>query len=360
MACDGTLVFVVGGELSPGTQVDETRLIHVLNTSMYSFCHLICSAFKPEYTEHLDYPEPVSGAVNPSEKTTQLAWKSSMGPPMEGQHQQLSPSSETHAAHGASPVQKATPEELDHPPFQQNTREKSPSRDGLPSRPTGASGKPRRVPEEDDDDEGSAEHRARLVASGAPSGNEIARLEDGRLIELELQLSEMLVAKTEWDRRIAQLTDELALKSALPEQAAEEKKRAGLELRKLQAKLDESLRSRDQALEQAQSALQKASCAAEANELSQRELTEMRVELKASKSESAALRLRLADTENDCNESKAEADTYRTQTATGLVNTDEDRVVHRLMERMQAMEAEMASLRGNEKSFEMMECRNEG
>jgi hypothetical protein len=57
----------------------------------------------------------------------------------------------------------------------------------------------------------------------APSGKEIARLEDGRLIELERQLSETLVAKTERDQRIVQLTDKLALKSALLEQAAEEK-----------------------------------------------------------------------------------------------------------------------------------------
>ncbi|KAF8499069.1 hypothetical protein F5888DRAFT_1687468, partial [Russula emetica] len=133
--------------------------------------------------------------------------------------------------------------------------------------------------------------------------------------------------------------------------AAEEKRRARLELRELQAKLDESLLSRDHALEQAQSALQKASCAAEANEQSQRELTEMRAELEASKSDSAALRLRLADTENGCANSKADADTHRTQTATGLVNTDEDRVVHRLLERMQVMETEIASLRWNEKSF---------
>jgi hypothetical protein len=322
--------------------------------------------------------------------------KSSAGPPTRGQpHQPPPSSSDAHAAHGASPFQNATPEKLDHT-SRQITREQNPSLDGLPSRPTGASGKPRRVPEEDDDGEGSTEHHAELVTADAPSGKEIARLEDGPLIELEQQLSETLVEKTKRDRRIAQLTDELALNSALLEQAAEEKKRAGLELRELQAKLDESLLSRDlaleqaeanaaeekkraglelrelqakldesllsrdHALEQAQSALQKTSRAAEANERSQRELTEIRAELKASKSESAAFRLRLADTENGCAESKAEADTYRTQTATGLVNTDEDRVVHRLMERMQNMEAEIASLRWNEKSFEMMECRNEG
>jgi hypothetical protein len=225
-------------------------------------------------------------------------------------------------------------------------------------------------------------------------------LEDGRVTELERQLSE---TKTERDRRIAQLIDDLALKSALLEKAeanaakeknraglelhvlqakfdelllsrdhaleqakanaAEEKKRVELELHVLQAKLGESLLSRDHALEQAQSALQKASCATEANEQSQRELTEMRAKLDVSKSESAAFRLRLADIEsgpNGCSENNVEADTYRTQTAKGLVNVDEDRVVHRLMERMQAMEAEIASLRWNEKSFEMMECRNEG
>ena len=118
---------------------------------------------------------------------------------------------------------------------------------------------------------------------------------------------------------------------------AEEKERAGLELHKLQVKLDRSPLSRDHALEQAQNALQKASCAAEANQQSQRELTEMRAELEASKSESAAFRLRLADTENGGGKSKAKANTYRAQTAS-LFSEDEDRVVHRLLERMQAME----------------------
>ena len=109
---------------------------------------------------------------------------------------------------------------------------------------------PRHVPKEDDDGEGSTEHHAKLVAADAPFGKEIVRLEDGRLVELERQLSETLVANTQRDRHIAQLTDELALKSALLKQAeanaAEEKKRAGLELRELQAKLDELLLSRDQ------------------------------------------------------------------------------------------------------------------
>jgi hypothetical protein len=39
---------------------------------------------------------------------------------------------------------------------------------------------------------------------------------------------------------------------------------------------------------------------------------------------------------------------------------DEERITLRLMEHMKSMEAEMASLRLSEKSFEMMGCQNEG
>jgi hypothetical protein len=42
------------------------------------------------------------------------------------------------------------------------------------------------------------------------------------------------------------------------------------------------------------------------------------------------------------------------------VNMDEERITLRLMEHMKSMEAEMASLRLSEKSFEMMGCQNEG
>ena len=86
----------------------------------------------------------------------------------------------------------------------------------------------------------------------------------------------------------------------------------------------------------------------------------MRAELDASKSELAALPLALVDAENGFGTSKAKANTYRTQTATGLDNADEDRVVRRLLERMQGMEVEITSLRLNEKNFDMMGCRNEG
>jgi chromosome segregation ATPase len=233
---------------------------------------------------------------------------------------------------------------------------------------------PRRVPEADDDGEGSTEHHAKLVGPDAPSGKEIARLEDGRLIELERRLSETLVAKTERDRRIAQLTGQLAQNSALLERAeanaAEAKKHAGLELRELQAKLDELMLSRDEhlrSLEEVQRALQKAtSRAADADRRSQpaweheTELAEVRAELEGKKSELEAVRLRLTDSENRCAKSTAEADTLRAQTAAGLVNTDVDRVMHRLLERMRAMETEISAMRGNEKSIESMECRNEG
>jgi hypothetical protein len=276
--------------------------------------------------------------------------------------------SDTGATHGSLPFQIPTSEDIGSSASRQVTHEKNPSLNCLPSRPTGASGRPRGVPEEDDDGEGSTEHHARLVAPGAPSGKEIAWLEpeDGRLIELERQLSETLVAKAERDRRIAELTDELALKNALLEQAeanaAEANKRAGLEQRELQAKLGELLLSRDQALEQSQRTLQKVTLrAAEASERSQRELAEVHAKLDARESELATVRLRLTDADGWAN-SKSEADTSRagTQAAAGLVNMDVDRVMWRLMERVRAVEAEMASLRLNEKSIESMECRNEG
>jgi len=195
------------------------------------------------------------------------------------------------------------------------------------------------------------------VAPDVSPEKEIVRLQHERF--LERKLSAMLAAQTERDRRMTQLTDELARNSALLRQseanAAEEKKRARLEQREMQAKLDEFLLSRDHVL-------QRASRATEANEQSQRELAEVRAELEARKSELAAVPLRLKDAEGGWAKSKAEVDKSgdNLKTAVNLVNTDEDGAMQRLTERMRAMEAEIASLRRNEKSFEMMECRNEG
>ena len=322
---------------------------------------------------------------------------------------------------------------MDYPTSLQIAREQHCGSNDLPSLLPGRNDKLRRVPEEDNDSEGSTEHHAKLVGPNAFSEKEVARLEHARTAGLERQLSGTLAAQTERDRRIAQLTDQLAQNSALLEQAdanaAWAKKRAGLVERELRAELDELLPSRDQAPERAQptqqahSALQKAtSRAAEANERSQRELAEVHAKLEARESELAAVRLRLADAEdgqakletreselaavrlrladaedgwakskaevhtidakletresklaavrlrladaeNGWAKSKAEADTLRagTQAATGLVNTDVDRIVmSRLMERVRAVEAEMISQRRNEKSIEDMECSNEG
>jgi len=217
--------------------------------------------------------------------------------------------------------------------------------------------KPRDIAEEVEDGEGLTEHHAKPAAPDVSPETEIARLEHERLVELERKLSAMLAAQTMRDRRIAQLTDELAQNNALLKQSeanvVETKKRAGLEQREMQAKLDELLLSRDHVL-------QRASRATEANERSQRELAEVRAELKASKSELAAVHLRLKDAESGWAKNKAEADVSGASTAANLVNTNEDGVLRRLTERMRTMEAEIASLRGNEKSFEMMECRNEG
>jgi len=35
MSFDGRRIFVLGGELSPGAQVDEAKLMYVLNTSIH-------------------------------------------------------------------------------------------------------------------------------------------------------------------------------------------------------------------------------------------------------------------------------------------------------------------------------------
>ncbi|KAI0283574.1 hypothetical protein BGY98DRAFT_680073 [Russula aff. rugulosa BPL654] len=139
-------------------------------------------------------------------------------------------------------------------------------------------------------------------------------------------------------KRIAQLTDELALKSALLEHAAEAAKRAGLELREYADRL-----------------LVQTSLVGQ----HEKELANVRAKLEAKESELEAVRLRLTDAEKSLTKSKAEADTLRAQAATRSANRDEDQI-SRLTERMRAVEAEIVSKRWNEKSIEEMECRNEG
>ena len=200
---------------------------------------------------------------------------------------------------------------------------------------------------------------------------------------LEQQLSAMLATQTERDQRLAQLTEELALKSALLE-AAEATKGTGLEPReladrllaqtslverkdaelvKMQTKLDaldELVLSRDRHVRALEQALQKAtSRAADADEYAI-ELAKVRAESEARKSELEAIRLRLTDAEIGWAMCKTEADKLRALNTTSLTRTDEDRIARRLLDRMRTMEAEMASLRWSEKNFEAMETRNEG
>jgi hypothetical protein len=205
---------------------------------------------------------------------------------------------------------------------------------------TGVNSRPRRVPE-DDVNEGSTEYLAKFAAPHSSSEGETTRL------ELEWQLS---VSLAERDNRIAQLTDELELKSALLEQAeanpVESSRRAGPEprehvddrrlmrtslakpsdvepvdmqamFRDMQAKLDELLLSRDQQVGQYE-----------------KELKNVRAKLEANESELEAVRLRLTDAEEGWTKSKLEAGTLSAQTATGSVNRDEDQLTRRLMVRM--------------------------
>jgi chromosome segregation ATPase len=90
-------------------------------------------------------------------------------------------------------------------------------------------------------------------------------------------------------------------------------------------------------------------------------VTDMSAKLEAKESELEAVRLRLTDAEKALTKSKAEADTLRAQKITDSRNRDEDQVTRELMERMQAIEDEVArgSKRWSEKSIEEMVCRNE-
>jgi hypothetical protein len=253
----------------------------------------------------------------------------------------------------------------------QITHERNPSSNGRPLEFTSANSKgPRRVSEEDVS-EGSTECHAKFAAPHFSSEGEVTRL------EVERQPSVSLGTQTERDQRqhIARLTEELALKSVLLEQAeanvAEAAKRTALELlehadrllmqtslvkqkdtefmdmqaklRNTEAKLDESVVSRDQLVGQ-----------------HEKELANVRAKLEAKESELEAVRLRLVDAERGWTKSKAEADKLRAETATSSVNRDEDQVTRRLMERVLALEVEVTSKRWNEKSIQEMECRNEG
>ena len=279
--------------------------------------------------------------------------KLSNGPLAQEQLQRpISSSSDAHAIHG--PIQTVSPEELGRPTSPQLTHERYPSPIGLASLLTGVNGKPRHVPKE-----------VKFATPGASSEGEVAQSEHERIVELELQL-ELANANAMKAAKRAELELRKQADQVLVQTSQVNQKDA--ELVSLQAKLDELLLSRTQdtrALDQAQSALQRAN--ADADERSQRaceqyekELAGVRTELEVKKSELEAVRLRLTDAENGCSNSKAVAETLHTPTAKSSNNMEEGQITRRLMERMQAMEAEMALLRSSEKSFDMMECSNEG
>ena len=396
MASDGTRVFVLGG-YSKGARPDEISLIHVFDTSMYAhFVNLSGQASQIENTEDIKYPEPERNAFNhPNEKTTQLAQKPSTCPPV--QEQPESPKSSSSEAHNASCPQNAAPAVSGRPASPQITDERNSGPNGQPSELTGVNSEPR-CASEGDASEDSTECHAEFAVPHSSSFEEVT------MLELERQLSVLLAAQTERDHRITQLTDELALRSAQLEQAevkaADATKHAGLELRRqtgpeprpqaagqdpqvlrkyaeqelrkyagleLRRHADRLLRrtsfaeQRDTEFVDMQAKLDKL-VVSHGQEVGQyeSELTGMRAKLEAKVSELEAVRLRLADAERSLAQSRAEADTLRTQTAVGSVDRDEGQVTRRLMERMRAIETEVASKRWNEKMIEEMECTNEG
>ena len=270
--------------------------------------------------------------------------------------------------------------------------------------------KPRRVPE-DDVSECSTESHAKLAALHPSSEGEITRL------ELERQLSVSLSAQTERDHRIAQLSDELAEKSALLEQAetnaAEEKRLARLELREHEDRLlaqtslvmqkdaqlvdvQTKLRDTEDKLDELlltfgqQFARYGAKLEAKESELKavrlrladpengptsldelvasrdqqieryEKELASVRAKLESKESELMAVRLRLADAEDGRAKGRVEANKLHTVTAASLVDLNEDRDMCELREDMQVMEAELASKQWNEKGLEAREWSNEG
>ena len=127
-------------------------------------------------------------------------------------------------------------------------------------------------------------------------------------------------------------------------------------LRDTQAKLDELLLSRDQQIGQYERKLEAVclrladaeKCLTTLTLLDKlvashdQLVTDMSAKLEAKESELEAVRLLLTDAEKALTKSKAEADTSCAQNMTDSRNRDEDRVTRELMERMQAIEDEMA------------------
>jgi hypothetical protein len=147
--------------------------------------------------------------------------------------------------------------------------------------------------------------------------------------------------------------------------ALEQKEAEGMNIR---AQLEELTRSRDQhvrAIEQARTALQAASTRADEVDVQYKrareqigqlegDLAELRGELEARTHEAESARARLTDVENSWANSRQEADAFRALTTGSLgelldshreLKSDEDRLTLGHTEKIQAIEAETASLR---------------
>jgi chromosome segregation ATPase len=220
----------------------------------------------------------------------------------------------------------------------------------------------------------------------------MVELRDAELVNMQAKLGELLLSR---DQQIGQYEKELGNVRSRLEANESELKAARLQLADAErgwTSLHELVVSRDQQVGQYEKELGNMRAKLEANESEleavrlrladaekgwtsldvlvasrdrqvkqyEKELTNVRAKLEAKDSELEAVRLLLTDAEKGLTKSKTEADTLqRAKNATGSVNRDMDQVTRRLLERMRALEVEMASKRWNEKSIGEMECSNE-
>ena len=199
MACDGTRVFVLGGTLSPGTEVAKAELILVLDTSMYFLFVILFGKPSSLKQSSLFTRDPTPTLSTLLRRTIQHVRNSlasvPTGPTCQSQHPgRIFPSSDAGVTHGAFPSEIATSEDMRRPASPQITRERNPSPSCLPSQLTGVDDKPRCVLREDDFGESLMERHSRPMAPGASSEKQVARLEHGRIVDLKRQLSETLAA----------------------------------------------------------------------------------------------------------------------------------------------------------------------
>ncbi|KAF8578415.1 hypothetical protein K439DRAFT_1362232 [Ramaria rubella] len=263
----------------------------------------------------------------------------------------------------------------------------------------------------------AAFYRAKLAAYESGTTTEATRLDRERSTQLEKQLSNVVSSKSSQDRKITELEEALTLQTQLREQAearaTEAVKRTELldeshgrlmrehdelrekhvetaaslqehaekllshnslaqqrdaEQRDVRGQIETITASRDQhlkALEQAQAAL--TASAARSEELVtqwrrateqvsrlEQDMVDLRNELETRTNEAESAQAKLTDVENSWAASRAEADTLRTFTTSGLgqlldshrdLKADEDRVLRIQEEKVEVMESEAASLR---------------